>query len=110
MRGLPASVKFLGIAALLLVLCSNITPLASEESSNGTDVDAKVEKIVNGLLPAAAIKGEPVPRMTLAERMKYYNIPEISIAFFKNGRVDWARGYGLADKTVNKLVTPDTMF
>ena len=110
MRGLPVSVKFLAIAALLLVLCSSITPLASEESTNGTDVDARVEKIVNGLLPAAVIKGQPVPRMTLAERMKYYNIPEVSIAFFKNGRVDWARGYGLADKTINKPVTADTLF
>jgi CubicO group peptidase (beta-lactamase class C family) len=110
MRRFPASVKFLGIGALLLVLCSSITPLASEESTKGTDVDAKVEKIVNGLLPAAVIKGQPVPRMTLAERMKYYNIPEVSIAFFKNGRVDWARGYGLADKTINKRVTADTLF
>jgi CubicO group peptidase (beta-lactamase class C family) len=110
MRGLPASVRFLGIAALLLVLCSSITPLASEESTNGTDVDAKVAKIVNGLLPAAVIEGQPVPRMTLAERMKYYNTPEVSIAFFKNGRVDWVRGYGLADKTINKPVTPDTLF
>jgi hypothetical protein len=29
--------------------------------------------------------------------MKYYNVPEVSIAFFRAGRIDWARGYGLAD-------------
>jgi CubicO group peptidase (beta-lactamase class C family) len=48
--------------------------------------------------------------MTLAERMKYYNIPKVSIASFKHGRVDWAHGYGLAVKTLNKPVTPDTLF
>jgi CubicO group peptidase (beta-lactamase class C family) len=42
--------------------------------------------------------------------MKYYNIPEVSIAFFKDGRGDWARGYGLAEKTINKPVTSDTLF
>ena len=102
--------KILRIAALLLVLCSSITPLASDESTDETDVDAKVEKIVNGLLPAAVIKGQPVPRMTLAERIKYYNVPEVSIAFFENGHVAWVRAYGLADTTINKPVTPDTLF
>jgi CubicO group peptidase (beta-lactamase class C family) len=110
MRGLSASVKFLSIAAVLLVLRSSIAPRVSQESTNGADVAAEVEKIVNGLLPAAVIKGQPVPRMTLAERMKVYNVPEVSIAFYKDGRVDWARGYGLADRTINKAVTPDTLF
>jgi len=50
-----------------------------------------VDRIVNGLLPAAVIKGQPLPLMTLAQRMKYYNVPEVSIAFFDNGRVAWAR-------------------
>ena len=110
MRGLPASVKLLGFAAFLAVLYLSIAPLASDKPRNATDADAKVERIINGLLPAAAVKGQPAPQMTLAERMKYYNVPEVSIAFFKDGRIDWARGYGLADKTINKPVTSDTLF
>src|SRR5215471_9968763 len=110
MRGLPGSVKLLVFAAFLVVLCPAIAPLTSDKSTNATDADAKVERIINGLLPAAAVKGQPVPRMTLAERMKYYNVPAVSIAVFKDGRVDWARGYGLADKTSNKAVTPHTLF
>jgi CubicO group peptidase (beta-lactamase class C family) len=84
--------------------------LASDEWMPRSDVDARVERIVDGLLPAAVIKGHPLPRMTLAERMKYHNVPEVSIAFFENGRVAWARGYGLADPTINKPVTPGTFF
>ena len=106
----PASAKLLGVVMVLTLASTAITPLASDEPTNATDTDARVEKIMNGLLPAASVKGHPVPRMTLAERMKYFNIPEVSIAFFKDGRVDWARGYGLADKTINKPVTPDTLF
>ena len=92
MRGLPASVKLLGFAAFLAVLYLSIVPVASDKPRNGTEADAKVERITNGLLPAAVVKGQPVPRMTLAERMKYYNVLEVSIAFFKDGRIDWARG------------------
>ena len=110
MSGLPASAKLLGFVTLLILMWTPITPLASDKSTNATDTDAKVERIINGLLPAAAVKGQPVPRMTLPERMKYYNVPEVSIAFFKDGRIDWARGYGLSDTTINKPVTPDTLF
>jgi CubicO group peptidase (beta-lactamase class C family) len=42
--------------------------------------------------------------------MKHYNFPEVSITFFKDGRGDWARGYGLAEETINKPVTSDTLF
>ena len=110
MRGLPASVKLFGCAAFLVVLYPTIVPLASDKPRNTTDADAKVERIINGLLPAAAVKGQPVPRMTLAERMKYYNVPEVSIAFYKEGHIEWARGYGFADTTTNKPVSPDTLF
>ena len=48
--------------------------------------------------------------MTLSERMKYYNVPEVSIAFFDHGKVAWARGYGLANRETSKPVTPDTLF
>ena len=90
------------------------TPLAmgtaSDKATQGDKVDVRVNGIVNGLLPAAIIKGQLLPRMTLTEQMKYYNVPEVSIAFFDKGRVAWAHGYGLADRAANKPVTPDTLF
>jgi len=51
-----------------------------------------------------------MPRMMLEDRMKYYNVPEMSIAFFDNGQIAWAHGYGMADKAANKPVTPETLF
>jgi len=65
--------------------------MASNDAIQADDVNARVDRIVNGLLPAAVIKGQPLPLMTRAQRMKYYNVPEVSIAFFDNGRVAWAR-------------------
>jgi len=33
--------------------------------------------------------------MTLADRMNYYNVPEVSIAVLDHGQIVWARGYGV---------------
>src|SRR5262245_17700763 len=112
MRGVLPILKSLSLAGFLVVLGFAFRPQesASDDTMQENCVDARVGRIVKNLLPAAVIKGQQVPRMTLAERMKYYNTPEVSIAVFKDGRVDWARGHGLADKTINKPVTPDTLF
>ena len=48
--------------------------------------------------------------MNLAERMKHYNVPGVSIAFFENGQIAWARGYGLADVSSGRRVTAETLF
>jgi CubicO group peptidase (beta-lactamase class C family) len=110
MCGVLPTLKSLSLAGFLVVLSFTFRPQQSASDHTTQENDARVGRIVKGLLPAAVIKGQQVPRMTLAERMKYYNTPEVSIAFFKDGRVDWARGYGLADETINKPVTPDTLF
>jgi len=73
-------------------------------------VDAHISRIETGLLPAAVIRGQPLPEMRLADRMKYYNVPGVSIAVFGKGQIMWARGYGLADISTNKPVTPETLF
>src|SRR6202795_3890161 len=74
------------------------------------DFAARLERIENGLLPAATIKGQSPAGMNLAERMKHYNVPGVSIAFFENGQIAWARGYGLADVSSGRRVTAETLF
>src|SRR5215475_7107753 len=39
-----------------------------------------------------------------------FKVPGVSIAVIKNFRVEWARGYGVADVETGEPVTPDTMF
>src|ERR1700719_2982040 len=60
------------------------------------DFAPRIERIENGLLPAATIKGQPMVRMNLAERMKHYNVPGVSIAFFENGQIAGTRSYGIS--------------
>jgi len=48
--------------------------------------------------------------MKLANRLKHYNTPGVSVAVVNQGRIEWARGFGLRDVDSNKPVNTETMF
>ncbi len=70
----------------------------------------RTSRVENGLLPAVLIKGEPVSTMKLDERMKFYNVKGVSIAVINDGKIEWAKGYGVRDVDANLPVTVDTVF
>jgi hypothetical protein len=61
----------LGSVCLLLILA--IQPLAQTPPADKTGNDP-ISLVDNSLLLAVLIKGEPVSMMSLAERMKHYNL------------------------------------
>jgi CubicO group peptidase (beta-lactamase class C family) len=71
---------------------------------------ARIVGIENGLLPAVVIKGQAVRAMKLSERMQFYKVPAVSVAFFDHGKIIWTRAYGLADMATKKSVTSETLF
>src|ERR1700712_5790378 len=83
-----------------------LAQLASAQDANSTQVD----HIQNGLLLSATIKGNPLPGMKLDERMRYYHVPGVSIAFFDRGKVIGTRGYGVAVVQTGRPVMPETLF
>ena len=79
-------------------------------AASQAQLETAIKRIENGLLPAATIKGQAVQTMKLEERMKHYQVPGVSIAFFENGQITWTRAYGLADVATGRPVTPDALF
>ena len=71
---------------------------------------ARIARIENGLLPAVVIKGQAARAMKLRERMQFYKVPGVSVAFFDHGKIIWTRAYGLADTATKKPVTSETLF
>src|SRR6266478_1655571 len=45
-----------------------------------------------------------------SERMQFYKVPGVSVAFFDHGKIIWTRAYGLADTATKKPVTSETLF
>ncbi|MCA1624264.1 MAG: serine hydrolase [Acidobacteria bacterium] len=72
-------------------------------------VSTRIRNVENGLLPAVVIKGKK-NEMSLAERIRFYKTPAVSIAVVNNGRIEWAKGYGNLEAGGNQLVTPVTLF
>lgn len=76
-------------------------------SAGGPD-NAHTRYVESHLLPPVIRKGDkPV---TLAERMRQYGVPGISVAVIHDGKLAWARGWGVCDVVSCKAVTPDTVF
>ncbi|MGO8786551.1 MAG: serine hydrolase [Terriglobia bacterium] len=88
----------------------NSSAAAIQEPAGGSDVNARIARIENGLLPPVLIKGQPVQPMTIADRMAHYKVPGVSIAFFGQGRILWTRTYGFADVASKNPVTDETLF
>jgi CubicO group peptidase (beta-lactamase class C family) len=88
----------------------HVPKVSGSAATRGADSATRIERIENGLLPAATIRGQHVVKMTLAERMKHYNVPGVSVAFFAGGQVTWTRVYGFADVASGRRVTTETLF
>ena len=93
---------------LTLLLLFFVLTLAAQ-SQESDEVKARINRIENSISPLFRIKGRDVPKYNLEERLKALNIPGVSIAFVSNGKVEWARAYGMADRGENRKMTTETM-
>jgi CubicO group peptidase (beta-lactamase class C family) len=75
-----------------------------------TNLEQAIQAIEQGLLTAIYIKDLPQERLSLCERMGYYNVPGFSIALIDQEEVAWARGYGVLEVGGDKPVTDETIF
>ena len=73
-------------------------------------LEAKIQRIESGLLPAVMIKGRPVEKMNLADRMAAHKVPALSVAVIKDFKVEWARAYGFRDAEQKSPATVETLF
>jgi CubicO group peptidase (beta-lactamase class C family) len=85
---------------------SGAPPVAAQGQSG---VAERIQRVENGLLPAVRIKGQTTA-MKLAERMAFYKVPGLSVAVINDGKIEWARGYGMIEKGGDKSVNADTLF
>lgn len=79
-------------------------------TSSQAKLEERIQHVENGLLPPVAVKGEPSETMKLVDRMQFYKTPGVSIAVINNGKIEWARGYGVLVAGEDKPVTTETVF
>lgn len=74
----------------------------------GGPSNAHTAYVETRLRPAVIKPGDPP--ITLAEEMRRYDVPGISVAVIHEGKIVWARGWGLRDLESCAPVTPNTAF
>ncbi|MEK7832245.1 MAG: serine hydrolase domain-containing protein [Acidobacteriota bacterium] len=79
-------------------------------SQSKPSVAERIASVESGLLPAVVIKDQTTA-MTIADRMKHYKVPGVSVAVINDGKIEWAKGYGVTEAGGGSTpVTSDTMF
>jgi CubicO group peptidase (beta-lactamase class C family) len=96
--------------ALGAAACSGPSARVATDAGDGEQVATRIRQVEQGLLPAVVIDGRPLPVMTLEERMRTFNVPGVSIAVVNAGRIEWAKGYGMARAGGNRAVDSMTLF
>ncbi len=95
---------------LFLILLPLVVIVVSCKKEKTIDEPEEIVLIENGLLGAVQIEGQPLKTYTLEERMDYFNVPGLSIAIVENGKLKWAKGYGIANTEFGTKVNTSTLF
>jgi CubicO group peptidase (beta-lactamase class C family) len=85
-------------------------PQTDKKASTPQDISKRIELVENSLCSPITIKGYDLIFQSLTERMENYNIPGVSIAVINHGKIEWAKGYGVRDASVDLPVDTETLF
>lgn len=102
----PRGAKSLACVFALLVATSVAGPQMAKQGSE----DARIQRVLDGLRPPVAVKGIPSKKWALAERMASSHVPGVSIAVIDDGKIAWARGFGVKEAGAIDPVTVSTLF
>src|SRR5688572_14095743 len=93
---------------VLVFTCALIPSNVSHASLQAGTIEARIQRVENGLLPPAILKGEAARPMKLFDRMQFYKTPGLSLAVINEGRIEWARAYGTLEAGGKAPVTATT--
>jgi hypothetical protein len=70
-----------------------------------TELEQAIQAIEHGLLKVTRSSKHPAKKMELIQRMTYYKVPGISVAFVNQEELAWAKGFGVVEADSEKPVT-----
>lgn len=70
--------------------------------------DDRMAQVENGLRPPVLLEGDKT--WSIADRMRFYHVEGVSIAVIRDSKIEWAKGYGMADAGARQAVTAATLF
>ena len=99
-----------GQFALIVLACCLAQPMVAQNSApTSAQVEQHIQHVTSGLIGGVVIKGDEHATHTLTDRMAELKVPGVSIAVIHQGKIEWARGFGVRSLG-GPPVTADTMF
>lgn len=92
----------------IIILFQSCMEKSNRDSSSIATKTDSIKKVEKGLTTRVYIEGDAT--WSIEGRMKHYGIPGVSIAVIHNGKIAWAKGYGITDKDTKLPVTTETLF
>jgi CubicO group peptidase (beta-lactamase class C family) len=86
-----------------------VLPGYTQSTSVSVETEQHIQHVTSGLVGGVVLKGQEHATQTLAERMKQLNVPGVSIAVIHDGKIEWARGFGVRNPD-GAPVNAETMF
>src|SRR5690242_5646888 len=96
MRRSVSNVLRVGSASLAVVVSLTIATQPLFAQSRDVSVEAQIERVATGILPPVLLQGETPATVSLLARMAELHVPAVSIAVVHDGKIAWARGFGVA--------------
>lgn len=90
-------------------LCLALAAMTGMALAAQSTTEKNRASLEQALVPPVLVRGEKPVMPALAERMTELNVPGVSIAVIHEGRIEWARGYGVT-RAGGPAITPDTLF
>jgi len=97
-----SQMKNLFSALCFIFLCPTLA------NSQSNTLSKRIQAVENNLIPYVPIKG--FATWNIVDRMKYYNIPSVSIAVIKDFKIDYVKSYGETDTLLHTKATTQTIY
>jgi CubicO group peptidase (beta-lactamase class C family) len=96
------------IVLITSLLAGSLTAVNAQQKP----LSVRIGEVERGLTPNTNIlfADSALQQYSIEERMKYYGIPSVSITVIHNGKVDWAKAYGLANIAEKRAADENTLY
>jgi len=108
----PLPIVFLLTVTILFAAqySCNTKPAATADNPRyAPETEQRISRIISSLQIETPVEGQ-FSSDSLYNRMRYYHTPGVSVAVINDGKLEWARGFGVKDFNSNDSIGIHTLF
>ena len=99
-----------GLNPIAYSLYVNSKSIGEKKCSRPLIVQSPIKAVESNLICQVVKPGSEPAGMALLDRMQHFLVPGAGIAVINEGRIEWAKGYGVTEAGGSHAVTADTVF